>query len=570
MVPDISRGSRTYGLLAYLYGSGRRDEHVDPHQVASFDGFAPDPGRDPVATLAQLTAVLDLRVNQLGPRKPKKHVWHCPVRAAPGDRKLSDEEWGEVARRVVVAASLAQPEDPDGCRWVAVRHAEDHIHILATIVRGDLRQARLNNDAARVQAECRRIEQDMGLRQLNAGDGTAATRPTSAERIKAERTGRAEPPRLVLRDMVRLAVAGAATEEEFFGRLELAGLLVKRRLAPSGDVLGYSVADPGDRTGAGEPVWYSGSTLASDLSLPRIRRRLGAGPVADLAEQPTDGRGQTAAISSRRASAAARARRAAAGVVEDALEVLDHGPEEQAASYWVGTAEILDAFAATSPAGTRAELLAAARAFERASRSHVRAERADLRSVRTAARHILYAGPATGRGEDGEAALMLLSALFLLVMAADRWHSARGQAQQAAAARTTAAHLRAAYTATAARPLAILATRGRNLPEPVRNRHARTICEVLPAAARETETTGTDALAATLAEAEAAGHDPQALLEQASRLRELDTAESVTAVMVWRIRRLADLPAARRPVGESSAATPPAPRSTSASPRSRR
>lgn len=52
------------------------------------------------------------------------------------------------------------------------------------------------------------------------------------------------------------------------------------------------------------------------------------------------------------------------------------------------------------------------------------------------------------------------------------------------------------------------------------------------------------ALAATLAEAEAAGHEVVPLLAEAASRRELDTAESMSDVLVWRLRRLADLPAA--------------------------
>ncbi|MFI1649307.1 DnaB-like helicase N-terminal domain-containing protein [Streptomyces avidinii] len=48
LIPSIHPpGRSTAGLLAYLYGSGRSEEHVDPHLVASFDGLAPDPGREP-------------------------------------------------------------------------------------------------------------------------------------------------------------------------------------------------------------------------------------------------------------------------------------------------------------------------------------------------------------------------------------------------------------------------------------------------------------------------------------------------------------------------------------------
>ncbi|MFJ5105091.1 hypothetical protein [Streptomyces sp. NPDC088554] len=55
--------------------------------------------------------------------------------------------------------------------------------------------------------------------------------------------------------------------------------------------------------------------------------------------------------------------------------------------------------------------------------------------------------------------------------------------------------------------------------------------------------TKTDALTATLAQAEQAGHDPKALLQQAIDIRELDTADDVNDVLVWRLRRLAQLPA---------------------------
>lgn len=54
---------------------------------------------------------------------------------------------------------------------------------------------------------------------------------------------------------------------------------------------------------------------------------------------------------------------------------------------------------------------------------------------------------------------------------------------------------------------------------------------------------GWDALAATLTDATQAGHNPQALLAEAAAGRELDTADSISDVLVWRLRRMADLPA---------------------------
>ncbi|MFF9567640.1 relaxase/mobilization nuclease domain-containing protein [Streptomyces sp. NPDC014685] len=538
MVPDISTGSRTYGLLAYLYGPGRRDEHTDPHIVAAWmPELAPDPGRDPNATLKQLTDRLDLPVLALPKdRRPAQHVWHCPVRTAPGDRHLTDAEWAEVARRIVHATGIAEEGDDKACRWIAVRHADDHIHIVATLKREDGRSPRRHQDGIRAQAECRKIEKEWGLQILNEGDRTAAQRPTSAERAKAERTGRAEPPRETLREHVRQALAGAADEDEFFRRLTEAGLRLDKRLAPSGDVLGYKVALPGDRNRDGEPIWFPGSKLAPDLSLPRIRQRLAAGPPED---EPTPG-----AAPAPRAARPATARRDATGIAEEAVTALTEDDDAAGAAQLIGVGELLDAVAQTAPASTRKELAEAARAFERATRSHIRAEHADHHALRSAARGIVRAGNALGKGEDGGTTAMLLSTMVLVTIAAIRWHSARGHAQQAAAARQAAQHLRAAYRSAAATPMKEMREQGRRLPAPVRDRYAQTMETALPGQANHIlREPGWDALAATLAQAERAGQDPGALLQQAVEWRELETADSVTDVLVWRLRHIGKLPA---------------------------
>ncbi|MFC6067025.1 relaxase/mobilization nuclease domain-containing protein [Streptomyces ochraceiscleroticus] len=537
MVPDISLGGRTHGLLAYLYGPGRRDEHLDPHLVAAWvPELAPDPSRDPEATLKQLTDRLDLPVQAVPEhRRPARHVWHCPVRAAPGDRHLTDAEWAEVARRVVHATGIAEEGDHQACRWIAVRHADDHIHIVATLKRQDGRSPRRHDDYNRAQAECRKIEAEYGLRRLNPGDGTAAKRPTSAERAKAERAGRTATSRELLRDHVRQALAGAADEAEFFRRLTEAGVRIDQRLAPSGDVLGYKVALPGDRNRHGEPIWFPGSRLAPDLSLPKIRQRLGTDEQTE--EQPTEHHSQSGKATP------AHARRAAAGIVDHTPTALDVGDEAEAAAQLSDLGEVLDALAQTAPASTRQQTIEAARAFERATRWHTRAERADHRAVRSAARGIVRAGTALGRGEDGGATAMLLSTLILATIAAARWHAARHHAQQAAAAHQAAQHLRTAYRTAATTPMRAMRDHGRRLPGPARHRHQGTVEAVLPGQVGELRSEhGFDALLATLDQAQRAGHDPEALLERAVAHRELDTADKVTDVLVWRLRRLGNLP----------------------------
>ncbi|MEV6009179.1 mobilization protein [Streptomyces sp. NPDC051976] len=536
MIPKITEGSGgSYGLIKYLYGPGDANEHTDQHMVASWNGFAPDPG--PHATreaLMKLARQLDLPVKAL-PReqRPKTTIWHCSVRAAHDDRHLTDDEWADVARRIVNAAGVAPDGDTKACRWVAVRHAPDHIHIAATLVRQDGRTARRNFDRKAVQTEARAIEKAYGLRELHAGDGTAAKRATSAERWKANRRGLERPARDQLRDSVRQALAGSATEDEFFGRLADQGVRVNRRTAPSGDVIGFSVALPGDRNRDGQPIWFSGSKLAPDLSLPRIRKRLSA---SDLSAEPTTGPAQR--------SGPAKARRAGTTATARALRALDHGDDTTVADQLVGVGEVLDALAQTTAANTRTELQEAARAFERATRSHIRASNTHNRALRKVARDLVYSGSALGKGEDGATTAMIIDILITSVAVAAHWHAARGHAQQAASARQTATHLRAAYRAAAGAPLTTMRQHGQHLPSATRRDAARTLHAVLPGhAARIQAEPNWPALAATLTEAQQAGHNPTALLHTAVEERELDTADSLSDVLIWRLRRHANLPA---------------------------
>ncbi|ORT59256.1 relaxase/mobilization nuclease domain-containing protein [Streptomyces sp. CB03238] len=541
MIPRIhQQGSNTLGLLHYLYGKGTHEEHIDPHLVASFDGMAPDPGRDPSATKKDLQHLLDQPLSLLdADRRPDQHVWHCSVRAAPDDPILSDEQWGDIARRMVAATGI-DPGDGAGCRWAAVRHADDHIHIIATLVREDGRRPDHHRSGKRAQAACRLLEKELGLHQVASGDGTAAKRATSAERHKAEREGRERPAREELRETVRRAVAGATSEEEFFDRLAAAGLLIRKRIAPSGDLLGYKVALPDDRNKDDEPVFYAGSTLAPDLSLPRIRERWTL--PAEAATSADGSRPEQPALP--HVTGPAFARRRATAATWQALLIIDHGDDGTAAAQIAAAGEVLDALAKTSAAHARAELRKAAFVFERASRSHVKAVRGHDRALRQAARDLIHSGPALGRGEDGATTAMLIDMAFFLAIATANWHAKRHHSQQAAAAEQAAQHLRAAYQAAAAHPMAILGQRGHRLAPRVRQRQADLLHEVLPELAERIRAEpGWPALAATLDDVQRAGHDPAALLAEATRRRELGTATSISDVLVWRLRRSAHLPA---------------------------
>ena len=239
MIGNVVRGANVGGLLRYLYGPGRANEHTDPHLVAGFGDpqeLEPDRRADGSPDLRRLTGLLllPLALDPFG--GPEKPVWHCSVRAAPGDRMLSDAEWGQVAVSVIRRTGYAPEEDEREVRWVAVRHAPDHVHIVATLARRDGGRVKTWNDFFRVREACRAAERRLGLTATAPADRTAAKRASRAETEQAARRGWDEAPRVSLRREVCAAAAGAGSEREFFARLEQAGVLVRKRLS-TGDRL---------------------------------------------------------------------------------------------------------------------------------------------------------------------------------------------------------------------------------------------------------------------------------------------------------------------------------------------
>ncbi len=284
MIGKVLRGRNVRRLLYYLYGPGKANEHIDPHLVAGFGDPAelePERRPDGIRDFRRLAGLLDQPLAALAGPGYDKPVWHCSVRAAPEDRMLSDAEWAQVAERVMHRTGLAPAQDELGVRWVAVRHAADHIHIVATLARQDGTRPRIWNDFYRVREACHDAEHRFRLRPTAPADRTAARRATRAETEKAARRGQAEPARVTLRREVCTAAAAAGSEQEFFARLRAAGVLIHERHSTvnPAEVTGYAVGLPGHTTRDGGVVWYGGGKLAADLTLPKLRARwTGAGP----------------------------------------------------------------------------------------------------------------------------------------------------------------------------------------------------------------------------------------------------------------------------------------------------
>ncbi len=447
MIGKISapRGKRVEPLIWYLYGPGRHEEHTDPHIVAGWRHPAelepplrPDGSRD----FRLLNGLLRQPHEAMGNFSLARPVWHCAVRAAPEDKILSDDEWAQIARDVMHRTGLApHGQDDDAVRWIAVRHGDDHIHIVAMLARQDGRRPSTSNDRYRVREACLAAERRYGLRSTAPADRTAARRPTRAETEKAARRRLDEPPRVTLRRHVTTAAATSASSTEFFTRLEAAGVLTRPRYSgrEPGQVTGYAVALPGDTSRDGSPVWYGGAKLAPDLSWPKLSQRW---PGTDHAPA----RRLTAAERDAAWDQAARVAAEATGQIR-ALAGTDQAAAADAA--WAAS-DVLHAAAA----------LLGSRVLRQAADFYDRAARAPYGRIPTltpAGNQLRQAARLLGAlryltRDPALTPIVLITRLAALAEAVAQLRDAQQQAAQAAAARASAGHLHAAARLAPARP----------------------------------------------------------------------------------------------------------------------
>ncbi|MFD3644096.1 mobilization protein [Streptomyces griseus] len=428
MPKKADSGDTTAGLLAYLFGPGDRDEHTDPHLVAAWDPALPCPARTPDRmTLSTLAQLLDAPVDALRGPRPAEHVWHTSIRNAPTDRTLTDTEWARVAAEMVHVAGIAPHGDEQACRWVAVRHAPDHIHLVATLARRDGNGPRIRGDIPRMHTAARAFETALGLQAMSPLDQTASRAPVTGEKEKATRRGLTEPARATLQRAVREAAALATGDTDFLTRLRDAGLRVREHHDENGAVDGYAVALPGDRADHGtRPVWFSGRTLAYDLSLPRIRERF----------HPTISPADLTRAHTR---------------IREAAALLARAGRTQGAGDVAALGDLLTVTAAVSPTTVRDQVRAAAARFEQASRAPgTRTLQGTARAHFKAATRALEHAPRTARAGGAPAVLNLLIALIEAVEAATAWHRAHDHHAQATAAAQAATLLREAATLTRA------------------------------------------------------------------------------------------------------------------------
>jgi len=490
MMPNVVRGSRMGGLMTYLVGPGRRNEHTEPHLVAG-DGAVlawhddAELGRDGALAIARH---LDQPRTAFGVDVPGGHVWHCSLSLSADEGEISDEKWGEISRDFVAAMGF---DDNDGakapCRWVAVRHGlsvngNDHVHLVVNLVREDGTKASVHNDFKRAQTTARALEVKHGLEPLESAVAERSTRGykpaereaqararARAKYERAERTRgaggapwehlpaadrqarvgaemRTDQPRHTLAVKVRGAAAASESEAEFVRRLRGAGLIVRPRFADGRTdvVTGYSVAE---RPQAGErPIWYGGGRLGRDLTLPRLRDGWADTPhaaSAAAAEWAAAKRGRRVVAPGRETHTPDPEQWAKRdGELRELLDRLRAVPLEDKDTWATVARQTAGALAAWSNATehTPGDLAAAAEALSRSAQTFRRTVRPDkARTVALSGAAMLLASAAHG-GQGPVAQAAMIRQLLRLTQAV---HDAAVATQQARQARLLAEDTRA-------------------------------------------------------------------------------------------------------------------------------
>lgn len=300
MIPNIMRGGDVAGLVRYLFGPGRANEHTNQHIISGSEDIAAEwayGGRvleqDEKRIVAKLldqnrlehgTQILgevtrwdynEERAIPVSKEKTPAHVWHCSLSLHPDEEPLSDETWGDIARDFVEGMEFDNrannPKSP--CQWIAVRHGftkngGDHIHIALVLVREDGTKANTWLDYKRSQEVCTVLEEKYGLAVLESRKHNYASRGYKNEDNKELR--------LDLETAMRLAAGAASTESEYLEELNRHGISFRPRYAKGQGVVAYTVTkqEPGKRA-----IWIGAGRVARDLTLTRLRARWDDNPV---------------------------------------------------------------------------------------------------------------------------------------------------------------------------------------------------------------------------------------------------------------------------------------------------
>jgi len=255
MIPNVNKGGDMRGLLRYLQGPGKANEHENPHVIAGdpflvawhgSESLDRDGANEIAAYLDEPRKVFGTQVTaQVTAQDPEsgekvvlgyrdQHVWHCSLSLGAEEGVLGNETWDGVAHDFMDRMGFTEASGKSPCRWVAVHHGvskngNDHIHIAASMVREDgTRWDGRFRDFKKAQDVCRELEVKHGLARVEGRLlGTAERGEKPAERAQAARAGMDLTAPKDLAQRIRSAAVAATSEAEWVRRVRADGVVVK-------------------------------------------------------------------------------------------------------------------------------------------------------------------------------------------------------------------------------------------------------------------------------------------------------------------------------------------------------
>ena len=109
MMPNVTRGDRMAGLVSYLVGGGRHNEHTEPHLVAGDHALMAwyDDAELSGDNAKAIARHLDRPRTAMGVEVKGGHVWHASLSLCAEEGIRTDQEWAAK----VVDDMFSPPDD---------------------------------------------------------------------------------------------------------------------------------------------------------------------------------------------------------------------------------------------------------------------------------------------------------------------------------------------------------------------------------------------------------------------------------------------------------------------------
>lgn len=255
MILKALLGTSAQGLLLYISKESKTGHN---HTYPFFTNMA---GQTPKELAKEIGSLRRQRPNL------KKAVAHLVLSHDPTDRKLTEIEWKHA---ISVALKIHGADQAAFCSYRHHDTAHDHTHVFYCRVLPGGQVVSDSHNFRKNETAARQIEKELKLNsptptQNPPGDREATQNATR----RAERRGTLSPAK-VSAQAVREALAQAKNRTHFVQILQEQGVEAAfDRRGSEQQIYGWRLR------AAGAQEWLKGSTLAKDLSWPKIGHRLG-------------------------------------------------------------------------------------------------------------------------------------------------------------------------------------------------------------------------------------------------------------------------------------------------------